>query len=225
VGVDSASGEEYEDGLAAGPELLLMRRSDGSIVAADMLPLTVEGDVSPSTFRLMSNYSCYTRQSDYLKWSIQSPATRGGYRGFPPITYVVSPHDIVMSRVRDVNDRITSALQIGDLKTAVDLAHNDRHVLRIYQYHDLVKSYINSLFNDDNAELAAKECTRLIQNDSDSAALWESWIFEFANRKRLSCIAPYVPVDNPRLPNSVYEVILGNFLFVNTQAFLTSIRK
>lgn len=200
------SDEDEENDAETGPELLLMRRSDGNIVAADMLPLGTDGDVNPDTFRLMSNYSCYTRRSDYLKWSILAPATRGGYRGFPPITYVVSPHDIVMSRVRDVNDRITSALQAGDLQSAVNLAHNDRHVLRIYQYHDLVKSYINSLFNDDNAELAAKECARLIQNDSDSAALWESWIFEFANRKRLSCIAPYVPIDNPRLPNSVYEV-------------------
>ena len=194
-----------ESGVS-GPELLLMRRSDGTIVSADVLPLVTSGDITPDSFGLISNYTCFSRRSDYLKWSINAPSLRGGFRGFPPVSYIVSGHDIVVSKVRDVNDRITTALQMGDLKTAVDLAHNDKNMLRVYQYHDLVKAYINSLFNADNAELAAKECARLIQHDSDSAVLWESWIFEFANRKRLSCIAPFVPIDNPRLPNSVYEV-------------------
>lgn len=193
-------------GTVNGPEVLVMNRSDGHIISADVLPLVTGGDVTPDTFRMCSNYSCYSRRSDYLKWSILEPSLRGGYRGFPPVFYVLSSHDLIMSRVRDVNDRITSALQRGDLLSAVELAHKDRNVLRIYQYHDLVKAYLNSLFHKDQAELAAKECARLIQNASDGAALWESWIFEFANRKRLSCIAPYVPIDNPRLPNSVYEV-------------------
>jgi len=217
--------DDKDDGGAVGPELMLMHRSDGSVVSADVLPLVGWDELSPESLHMVSNYSCYSRRSDYLKWSLAASSKRGGYRGLPPFTYILSTHDAVVARVRDVNDRITAALQQGDLRKAVDLAQGDRHTLRIYQYHDLVRAYVNSLFNEDKAELAAEECHRLIGGDADGAALWESWIFEFANRKRLSCIAPYVPVETPRLSNSVYKVILENFLLVNPQAFLSAVRK
>lgn len=130
-----------------------------------------------------------------------------------------------MCRVRDVNDRITAALQQNNLQLAVDLAKAEKHTLRIYRYQDLAKAYINSLLHEDQAELAARECQRLIENDSESVSTWEQWINEFANRKRLTYIAPYVPVDSPRLSNSMYEVILSNFLLVNSRAFLSAVRK
>lgn len=213
-----------------GPELLLMRRKDGLLKSADMLPVRSNESsetlfTSPEQFRLLSNYSCYSRRTDYLKWNLDSPYDRGGFRGLPPYIYIQSPYGIVVSRVRDVNDRITVALQQNNLQLAVDLAKSEKHTLRIYQYNDLVKAYINSLLHDDKVELAAKECQRLIENDGESISIWEHWINEFVSRKRLTYIAPYVPLENPRLSNSTYELILSNFLLVNSQAFLSAIRR
>jgi hypothetical protein len=217
-------------GSVDGPELLLMRRKDGLLKAADLLPVTSSNQpeslfTSPEQFHLLSNYSCYSRRSDYLKWNLNSPYDRGGYRGLPPYVYILTPYGTVVCRVRDVNDRITAALQQNNLQLAVDLAKAEKHTLRIYRYQDLAKAYINSLLHEDQAELAARECQRLIENDSESVSTWEQWINEFANRKRLTYIAPYVPVDSPRLSNSMYEVILSNFLLVNSRAFLSAVRK
>jgi vacuolar protein sorting-associated protein 41 len=213
-----------------GPELLLMRRKDGLLKSADMLPVKSNDQMeslftSPEQFHLLSNYSCYSRRTDYLKWNLDLPYDRGGYRGLPPHVYLLTPNGTIVSRVRDVNDRITAALQQNNLQLAADLAKAEKHTLRIYQYHDLVKAYVNSLLHEDQAELAAKECQRLIENDIENIPIWEHWINEFASRKRLTYIAPYVPVENPRLSNSIYEVILSNFLLVNSQAFLSAVRK
>jgi hypothetical protein len=228
----SNEGTNTGAGTVDGPELLLMRRQDGLLKAADLLPVTSSSSLlaeslftSPDQLHLLSNYSCYSRRSDYLKWNLDSPFDRGGYRGLPPYVYLLTPYGTIVSRVRDVNDRITTALQQNNLQLAVDLAKAEKHTLRIYRYQDLAKAYINSLLQEDQAELAARECQRLIENDTDNISTWELWINEFASRKRLTYIAPYVPVDNPRLSNSMYEVILSNFLLVNSRAFLTAVRK
>ena len=55
----------------------------------------------------------------------------------------------------------------------------------------------------DYVALAARECSRLIGND---AVLWERWVYAFAKRRHLHHISPFIPVKDPRLPNTVYEV-------------------
>ena len=55
----------------------------------------------------------------------------------------------------------------------------------------------------DYVALAARESHRLIGND---AVLWERWVYAFAKRRHLHYISPFIPVKDPRLPNTVYEV-------------------
>ena len=55
----------------------------------------------------------------------------------------------------------------------------------------------------DYATLAAFECRRLLGDDS---VLWERWIYTFAKKRCLQNISPVIPVRNPRLPITVYEV-------------------
>ena len=47
---------------------------------------------------------------------------RGGLRGLAPTLFILAPQDLVVARVRDVNDRIQQALDKADLRLAVDLA-------------------------------------------------------------------------------------------------------
>ena len=108
-----------------------------------------------------------------------------------------------MVRVRDVNDRVSSALQRRDLKAAVELARADRNSLRHYEYHELLKAYLLDLLDTDRvltkalemqtmvadneadgAVYAATECKRLVGIDP---LLWEQWVYTFiAYRKVLA---------------------------------------
>lgn len=66
----------------------------------------------------------------------------------------------------------------------------------------------------DYAALAAKECRRLIGND---VVLWERWVYAFTKRRHLHHISPFIPVKDPRLPNTVYEVrfLMQSHTFLN----------
>lgn len=49
---------------------------------------------------------------------------------FPPVMLIGAPQDLVIVRVRDVDDRIAWVLKQGDTLTAVELALQNRHLLR-----------------------------------------------------------------------------------------------
>lgn len=69
---------------------------------------------------------------------------------------------------------------------------------------------------------AAAECPRLL--DGDSMA-WERWIYGFARRRHLSAVVPFVPITEPRLPPSVYEVVLEHLMLTEPRLFLETLRR
>ena len=61
-----------------------------------------------------------------------------------------------------MNDRISHALQSGNLRQAVYLAKKDKYNLRLFTFKDLVTKYLTALLDDDEAESAAFECSQLL---------------------------------------------------------------
>lgn len=194
------------------PEVQLVQKSNGEVVSCDILPLrgpTMEG---PWAYHLLSSYFCRDQRMWAQQWRLlDSRERRGGDRGFSPFFFLCSPRDVVGIRVRNVNDRIGLALKHHDVALAVNLACQDRSSLRQYRYGDLVQLYLEDLLDPNNpdgnlgVQLAAKECARLLGADG---SLWEQWISNFAQRKLLSYLAPYIPTQSPRLPQSLYEFVL-----------------
>ena len=198
-------------------EVQIVTRNSGDLVSVDILPLKLE-ICSPWDMSFLSSYSCAATCRDANKWRLSDIfSTRGGLRGLPPIAFILCPQDFVVARVRDVNDRISSSLRERDLKTAVNLAFNDKLSLRYYRFHELMTLYIDDLLDSAQVEEAARECTRLIANDP---ILWERWIYVFAKRRCLHVISSMIPIERPRLPNPVYEVVIETFLHSSSKALL-----
>jgi hypothetical protein len=297
---DNSVGENLDDNFRSAvgtviglnqPEIQIVLRSTGELISSDLLVLNHESMGGPSTFRLLSTYTCLSHGRDAQKWRLSEvleTCPRGGLRGLAPTLFILSPQDFVVARVRDVNDYIKKALDTVDLKRAVELAKADRLSLKTYRYADLVTLYIddlldrdrpsesssnssnasssNSVDNEDFEEtpdtvnhtttntninsnssgngsgsgsgntpssssknmsmsspknnyllaltqtrkrptdysaLAARECQRLI---GDDVVLWERWVYAFAKRRCLHHISPFIPIKDPRLSNTVYEV-------------------
>lgn len=172
-----------------------------------------------------------------------------GNRGFSPILFFVSPEDIVIAKVRDVNDRIGIALHQGNFAHAANLALMDKLSLRQYQFHDVITLYIedllkraNDIFLQETNESSVKESTststqevsRIKSNTAYEYAtlecirligkdpiLWERWIYAFIKKQLLVHILPYIPVDDPLLPKEVYEVVLETFFLHDSRLFLS----
>jgi hypothetical protein len=198
-------------------ELQILNRANGDLVSVDSLPLKFEMH-SPWDLCFLSSYGCIANSRDANKWRLSDIfSTRGGLRGLPPTGFIICPQDFIVARVRDVNDRISSALKERDLKLAANLAFHDKVSLRYYRFHELMTLYIDDLLDSAQIEEAAKECTRLIAND---AVLLERSIYVFAKRRCLHVISSMIPIERPRLPNSVYEVVIETFLHSSSKALL-----
>lgn len=92
--------------------------------------------------------------------------------------------------MRDINDRVGSALQRNEFKVAVDLAYNDRTGLTAYQYSDLLRIYLVDMLERKEITMAAAECVRLMDKDP---ILWEAWIYKFIEFHQLAAITDIIP--------------------------------
>ena len=76
------------------------------IVSADQLPLRRFNMSGPEAYMLLSSHQCKKHKGDTSRWQLRSyQSQRGGSRGYAPVFFVASPQDVVVARVRDVNDR------------------------------------------------------------------------------------------------------------------------
>lgn len=82
--------------------------------------------------------------------------------------------------------------------------------------------HLEDLMSRGEFDLAASECPNLLVGD---AMAWERWIYGFARRRRLSAVVPFVPTTEPRLPPSVYEVVLEHLMLTEPQLFLETLRR
>lgn len=207
------------------PELQIRKLTNGDDAGCEVLRLEGGAPEGPWSYSFLSTHQ-YAMQSDGMtSWRLSDlSSSRGGARGLAPITFVVSPQDIIVSKVKDVNDHIGEALKDMDMKRAVELACNDRTGLKQYGFHDLLTLYITDLLNKEQAEEAAKECLRLITSLQD-AVLWERWIFAFLKCHQLHRIVHSIPISRPRLPLMLYEVILEEFLTLRPREYLNCLRR
>jgi len=219
-------------------EMLILEKSSGEVVSSDVLPLhwlpvpSKEGlsGAGPWEYSLLSSFQCRNGSlKDAADWDLRSySAVFGGDRGKAPLSFVVAPHDLLLARVRDVNDRVSTALQQNDLKAAVEFAKADVTALEHYRFPDLLKAYLLDLLEThcellaarstdlseqqpgaDLAVLAASECRRLVGLDP---ALWEFWITTFIEYQQITALAPLLPLENPRLASQNYNRVLLSLL-------------
>jgi hypothetical protein len=220
----AANEESKSDGVRAVnyPEIQIIHKATGKVVSVDVLPIRGELIMSgPWGYELMSTNNARATSSqratagvhsnansnDSKLWNINdssssSSPVRGGNKGFSPVNVIVSPQDIVIARVRDVNDRICIALINNDLVAAANLAVANPYSLTHYKCHDIVCLYIEDLIDQEEHALAASECARLIDKN---AGLWELWICSFIRHRCVHHLLKLVPVKNPVLSQSYYE--------------------
>eukprot|EP00611_Tribonema_gayanum_P004693 TRINITY_DN138_c1_g1_i3.p1 TRINITY_DN138_c1_g1~~TRINITY_DN138_c1_g1_i3.p1 ORF type:complete len:911 (+),score=347.05 TRINITY_DN138_c1_g1_i3:45-2777(+) len=238
--------------LAAQPEVQLVRRATGEVLAADTLPLNgwqnnlaghycmASTSWSPGAIRWPRGKAAQAAAASAMHINTAAAAaatvaTAATTAGLPPALFIAAPQDLVVARVRDVDDSVAWALQRGDAGAAVRVALRNRHSLRTHSYRDLVARRLEELMGEGRYEAAAAETPLLLGADT---AAWEQWIYAFARRGRLDAIAPHVPplpvqegggealpAASLRLAGSVYMLILEHLLTAKPPLFLETVRR
>nr|CCA22602.1 vacuolar protein sortingassociated protein 41 putat [Albugo laibachii Nc14] len=143
------------------------------------------------------------------------------------LTYLCTPKDVVLCRVRGIKDRVQWALDRKHFRKAVYVAREDPNALQdfTYSYPNVLELYLSSLISQEKFQEAADEISRLFLG-KEFNALWEKYVYIFAQRNQLSAIAKYVPtLISERLPNAQYEMILRHFLENDPEKLVQILRK
>jgi hypothetical protein len=220
------------DSLMNEPELIIASFSTGEIISADVLPLNGINMKGPYGYFLLSSYQVGENVKDSKNWKLKNSSYslktsgvgrggRGGDRGNAPLLFVLALEDMIVARIRDVNDRVRSALEQKNLRLAVEIGNSDRNSLRIYSFSDLLSLYLGSLLDRQLIQEAAKEASRLIGMD---VTLWGTWVEKFISLNQLTALCPVLPVEKPRLNCQYYEEILQKLMDNNPLYFLEILR-
>ncbi|GLE02109.1 hypothetical protein PINS_up010947 [Pythium insidiosum] len=171
------------------------------------------------------------RASDYKMPSLQfthansTPEGASIYdAGYGKLQYICAPKDVVICRLRDVDDRVAWALSRKQYEKALNVALSDTKSLRKHSMEELMEFHLSELLKKKQYKKAADEIRRLFVGE-EYAALWEKYVYVFAQRGQLTAIAKYIPTTAPRLPTVQYEMVLKHFMDSDPGQLLEIIRK
>ncbi|KAI7847520.1 hypothetical protein BDC45DRAFT_525781 [Circinella umbellata] len=139
--------------------------------------------------------------------------------------YVLGPKDLVAARPRDQDDHIEWLMdheRYGDALQAARDAELYHGGSRRFDVGEIGQTYLNWLVEHKDYEDAAKNCSGVLGNDR---TMWEDWVFRFVELGELKAIAPYIPVKDPQLSSTLYEIVLAWFLKSDHQALRSTIHK
>lgn len=197
---------------------------DGKQVSADILNLKGYQHLRASDYKMPSLQ--YTSAHQVLQGGsfADSPVPSIYDAGYGRLAYLCTPKDVVICRLRDVDDRVQWAVSRKQYSKALEVAMKDPASLRKHTMAELMEYYLGELMKQKQFKKAAEEIRRLFVGD-DYAALWEKYVYVFSQRGQLSAIAKYIPTTSPRLPAVQYEMVLKHFLDSDPGQLLEIIRK
>ncbi|KAL5709701.1 Vacuolar protein sorting-associated protein 41 [Ranunculus cassubicifolius] len=123
--------------------------------------------------------------------------------GDEPLYYIVSPKDVVIAKPRDAEDHISWLLQHGWHEKALAAVESGQGPTELLD--EVGSRYLDHLILERKYAEAASLCPKLLRG---STSAWERWVFSYAQLRQLPVLVPYIPIDNPRLGDTAYEVAL-----------------
>ncbi|UZJ51584.1 hypothetical protein CBS101457_000904 [Exobasidium rhododendri] len=226
--LDNREAQKRKDGLR--PELRLVS-SDGDELSSDVLSLDSFARFQCNDYLLVPSSDAVASGANAIKTSTASSASQ---RKLPPVAddatsdyfYVVSPKDIVIARSRDEKDHVDWLLQhkhYHDALQYVEAMGTVRALSMGFDADVIGKRYLAYLLHEkQDFAKASKVAPSILKVD---AKAWEDIIFTFIEKKQLSHIIPFVPIEVPRLSGVIYDMILAHFLRFDLPLLFDTIKR
>ncbi|KAJ1675583.1 Vacuolar protein sorting-associated protein 41, partial [Spiromyces aspiralis] len=228
--VTDHSGESSYTKEASPPELRIINNNLEE-VSSDMLTIDGYALYQANDYALVSGVPSCARKSSEDSVKEQSKMTDEN------TWYILSPKQLILVRPRGLKDHIQWLVDRGMLEECIECIGQTRrgegdwaaHPEEITpaQYLEIGQMYIRQLVDRENYGEAARMCEHVLSAPGlgDTQTAWEEWAFAFAECHALDVIAPYLPYDRPRLSNTIYEMVLANFLASDTERFYEMVRQ
>ncbi|KAJ3254578.1 Vacuolar protein sorting-associated protein 41 [Boothiomyces macroporosus] len=180
---------------------------DGLEVANDVLSIGGFENYQANDYRLGKKYL----MAEYLASDTISDVTY----------YISSPKDIIVAKPRDIKDHIEWLISLENYQEALDLVDEHKKEMVERDADELTlnigQKYLKSLMDAKDYEGAAVVCSKVL---GTNAQLWESWVYQFAEARQLGFIYKVLPVANPQLNSSIYELIINDYINSDLKSLL-----
>eukprot|EP01029_Cantina_marsupialis_P012725 TRINITY_DN2807_c0_g1_i1.p1 TRINITY_DN2807_c0_g1~~TRINITY_DN2807_c0_g1_i1.p1 ORF type:complete len:1012 (-),score=272.84 TRINITY_DN2807_c0_g1_i1:103-3138(-) len=209
-----------EDGSNDFPQLQLLDRFYGELISCDTLPLSTSSTSSSSG--TSENPKCDLNPQDLvLGCHLESAAS---HPDRVPVMFIATPNEVIVAKPLTVDDYVSWALEKGDFEEALEIVHSFGSLLENHCAQDLHELYIGHLLKEGRCNDAANACVKLLPTEVE---VWERWVLKFYEdhgKSGREAIFPVIPIGNPRLSQSTYQLALGYLMRDNPQLFLQTLR-
>lgn len=137
--------------------------------------------------------------------------------------FIVSPKDIVVASLSDIDDRIEWLLSHRKFELALEaVTINDGKDCKTYNLINVGRVYLDYLLKTKNYNDAGKLCLKLFGRDKK---LWEDEVYKFAKEHQLRSISSYLPRGEVTLDPLIYEMVLFEYLNMDPNGFLQLVKE
>ncbi|XP_064614137.1 vacuolar protein sorting-associated protein 41 homolog [Liolophura sinensis] len=130
--------------------------------------------------------------------------------------YIVSPKDVVVSKLRDQDDHISWLLDHEMFEEAMAAAMEHSKELKKHNYQEIGRLQLEHLLENEAYDDASRLCVKILGKNKE---LWEEEVYKFAKIRQLKTIAPYLPQGDPKLSPAIYEMVLNEYLQSDYKGF------
>ncbi|KAJ3268145.1 Vacuolar protein sorting-associated protein 41 [Terramyces sp. JEL0728] len=139
--------------------------------------------------------------------------------------YISSPKSIIVAKPRDIKDHIEWQSSLENYQEALDLVDQHKKDLIERDAEELTlnigQKYLESLMGANDFEKAAEICSKVL---GANGKLWENWVYQFAEARQLTSIYRVLPVANPQLSSTVYELIINDYINTDLKSLLSLVK-
>lgn len=119
--------------------------------------------------------------------------------------FILGPHELVVARPMDGNDRVMWLSERQRYDEALTVAEMDLSV-KSQLAKEIGQAYLDHLMVvEKDFKKASQIAAKVLRDD---ALAWERCVFSFTQARALGELVPYLPVETPRLNRETYDMIL-----------------
>eukprot|EP01059_Diplonema_ambulator_P035025 TRINITY_DN8133_c0_g1_i1.p1 TRINITY_DN8133_c0_g1~~TRINITY_DN8133_c0_g1_i1.p1 ORF type:complete len:972 (+),score=440.52 TRINITY_DN8133_c0_g1_i1:887-3802(+) len=141
------------------------------------------------------------------------------------VFYVLSPHEIVVCKPCDANDKVNWLISRKRFEDAIRCVKEQDQYVGSHIWQRVGELYLVHLVDNGEYEKAASLFREFLGTDT---ALWQKWIVIYNQKDKIDCIIDVIPINKEvNLGDAIYAMILQFFLWkkFNPVAFYNAIRE
>ena len=128
------------------------------------------------------------------------------------VYYVVSPWNVILAKPRDVKDNVSRILERKEYENAIKIIEDSKDYSKREKWETIASvglQLVEELIFKAEFTKAAEICPKVFKQNVEK---WDLAVKKFAEHQKLRILYPVLPISNPTLSKSSYNLALMEFI-------------